>query len=274
VPPVPNGHLRGDRLDNLPVAGRPDGTHRFRRDLCGRASFSLSRVGSASTATTVPWVAAPAPPEMRGPGHIPHVAVRPIWLGWMGRRVQRNAPAEKVARCRSRPCRTGRWLRAIGDFRGLSDRSRGVSGTRSQACSSSRSGSEVSFRSSTPRRMRLECVALDLLATISLARHRCGVGSRGLDVVGKGRVMLDPEAVAAERFKVESRELMRGHRDLAARLKRVDAEFDCSPEQRRGEELQAERVRITGLLLQNQARMRACWDRSRQRGAAIGQGGH
>jgi hypothetical protein len=61
VPPVPNGHLRGDRLDNLPVAGRPDGTHRFRRDLCGRASFSLSRVGSASTATTVPWVAAPAP---------------------------------------------------------------------------------------------------------------------------------------------------------------------------------------------------------------------
>jgi hypothetical protein len=94
----------------------------------------------------------------------------------------------------------------------------------------------------------------------------CGVGyevAQGRVVHSGRRLMGDPERAAVARYKVESQELLRDHRRLAARLELVDRALDQCTDPDRQEELRAERVRITEVLGDTRKRLRACWDRSR-----------
>jgi hypothetical protein len=75
--------------------------------------------------------------------------------------------------------------------------------------------------------------------------------------------MVDAERAAVSRYKVESQELRRGHRGLVAQLELVDRELERCADLVRQEELRAQRARIVELLADRQARLRACWDRSR-----------
>jgi hypothetical protein len=74
--------------------------------------------------------------------------------------------------------------------------------------------------------------------------------------------MIDPEEAAGSRYKIESRELRRGHRALAAQFELVVRELErCSDLDRQGD-LRVERGRITELLAVTEARLSASWDRS------------
>lgn len=75
--------------------------------------------------------------------------------------------------------------------------------------------------------------------------------------------MAEREAAAVSRFKLESRELLRAHRGLAWQLEVVDRELERSSDPDLQEELRERKRRITELSADTEARLRACWDRSR-----------
>ena len=70
------------------------------------------------------------------------------------------------------------------------------------------------------------------------------------------------ERDAVARYKVESQELSRRHRGLAAQLELLDRELEGSVNRDRQEALLAEKARITELLAETESRLRTCWDRS------------
>jgi hypothetical protein len=78
---------------------------------------------------------------------------------------------------------------------------------------------------------------------------------------GERSLMVDREQATGSRYKVESRELLRGHRGLATQLELVDRELERCTDPVRRDRLHAEQLRITELLADTQARLRACWDR-------------
>ncbi|WP_151084560.1 hypothetical protein [Nocardioides cynanchi] len=75
--------------------------------------------------------------------------------------------------------------------------------------------------------------------------------------------MVDREPAAVSRYKLESQELVRAHRGLAWQLEVLDRELESCSDPDRREELREKRTRMTQLSADTEARLRACWDRSR-----------
>jgi hypothetical protein len=77
-----------------------------------------------------------------------------------------------------------------------------------------------------------------------------------------GRVLMgDRELAAVSRYQLESQELLRAYRGLAWQLEVVDRELEGCSDRDRQEQLDDRRMRITELLADAKARLRACWDR-------------
>ncbi len=77
------------------------------------------------------------------------------------------------------------------------------------------------------------------------------------------------EPAAVSRYQLESQELLRAYRGLAWQLEVVDRELERCSDRDRQEELHDRRMRITEVLADTKARLRACWDRSHSRARRV-----